>query len=231
MLTITCQPYLNPPPYHRILLLLMALFSSVVAAQSFHDVEQSNPEIRVEQLFNELGVPWGMAFISPQRMLITERNGQAKLLDLQTRSVNALQGTLHADAAVIAAIIVTHCQLDLAIFCFAMGEGAVGNSLQCMGHRNMMRRGQEPGRGIAALLVYLDRNREGREPGTTRRRQMLGQFPVEFSKYISVNCLSNGILPPLVALAMRHLKGWNTFQTRLNESLEDVRYTHLINPR
>jgi glucose/arabinose dehydrogenase len=92
MLTITCQPYLNPPPYQRILLLLMALFSGVVAAQSFHDVEQSNPEIRVEQLFNELGVPWGMAFISPQRMLITERNGQAKLLDLQTRSVNALQG-------------------------------------------------------------------------------------------------------------------------------------------
>jgi glucose/arabinose dehydrogenase len=70
----------------------MTLFSGVVTAQSFQDVEQSNPDIRVEELFSGLGVPWGMAFVSPQRMLITERKGQAQLLDLQTRSVNALRG-------------------------------------------------------------------------------------------------------------------------------------------
>ena len=88
MLTIS---YL-PPPHLRILLLLMTLFSGVVTAQSFQDVEQSNPDIRVEALFSGLGVPWGMAFVSPQRMLITERKGQAQLLDLQARSVNALRG-------------------------------------------------------------------------------------------------------------------------------------------
>ncbi|MCG6888575.1 MAG: PQQ-dependent sugar dehydrogenase [Gammaproteobacteria bacterium] len=80
------------PLYHHILLLLTTLWSSGAAAQSFVDVEQSNPGIRVEQLFNNLGVPWGMAFVSPQRMLITERDGQARLLDLQTGSVKALQG-------------------------------------------------------------------------------------------------------------------------------------------
>ena len=88
MLTISCLS----PPHLRILLLLMTLFSGVVTAQSFQDVEQSNPDIRVEELFSGLGVPWGMAFVSPQRMLITERKGQAQLLDLQARSVNALRG-------------------------------------------------------------------------------------------------------------------------------------------
>ena len=92
MFAITRQPSLHPLLHHRILLLLVTLFSSVVAAQSFQDIEQSNPDIRVEQLFSGLGVPWGMTFVSPQRMLITERKGQAQLLDLQTRSVNALQG-------------------------------------------------------------------------------------------------------------------------------------------
>ena len=81
-----------PPLYHYISLSLTLLFSSVVAAQSFYDIEQSDPGIRVEQLFSGLGVPWGMAFVAPQRMLITERNGQASLLDLKTHSVNALRG-------------------------------------------------------------------------------------------------------------------------------------------
>lgn len=80
------------PPYHRILLLLTTLWSCGAAAQPFVDIEQSNPGIRVEQLFNNLGVPWGMAFVSPRRMLITERDGQARLLDLQSGSVTALQG-------------------------------------------------------------------------------------------------------------------------------------------
>jgi glucose/arabinose dehydrogenase len=83
----------QPSPLHyRILLLLTILFSSVASAQSFAEIEQSNPDIRVEQLFSKLGVPWGMAFVSPQRILITERSGQARLLDLQTHSIKALQG-------------------------------------------------------------------------------------------------------------------------------------------
>jgi len=92
--TVKSMLTLNRPsrPHYRILLLLTALFSSVVVAQSFHDVDQDNPDIRVEQLVSELGVPWGMAFISPQRMLITERNGQARLLDLQTGALANLRG-------------------------------------------------------------------------------------------------------------------------------------------
>jgi glucose/arabinose dehydrogenase len=88
MFTITGLSLLH----YRILWLFTALISGVVTAQSFQDVEQSNPDIRVEELFSGLGVPWGMAFVSPERMLITERKGQAQLLDLQTRSVKALRG-------------------------------------------------------------------------------------------------------------------------------------------
>ncbi|MDC1286335.1 PQQ-dependent sugar dehydrogenase [Gammaproteobacteria bacterium] len=78
--------------HHRVLLLLTTLFSGVVTAQSFQEIEQPNPDIRVEQLFSGLGVPWGMTFVSAQQMLITERKGQAQLLNLQSRSVNALRG-------------------------------------------------------------------------------------------------------------------------------------------
>ena len=74
MFAITRQPSLHPLLHQRILLLLATLFAGSVTAQSFQDIEQSNPDIRVEQLFSGLGVPWGMAFVSPQRMLITEQN-------------------------------------------------------------------------------------------------------------------------------------------------------------
>lgn len=44
------------------------------------EIEQGHPDIRVEKIFDGLGVPWGMTFLSPAELLITERGGGVSLL-------------------------------------------------------------------------------------------------------------------------------------------------------
>jgi len=96
MFAITCYSRSNCQPKCRLVyctLLLCALFAGTTKAQqSAQIIDQTNPNIRVEQLFTGLGVPWGMTFISPQHLLITERNGQARLADLENHSVKILKG-------------------------------------------------------------------------------------------------------------------------------------------
>jgi len=56
-------------------------------------VAQNNPEFRVERIASGLGLPWAMAFLSADEMLITERAGRLRLLDLAnfgTRDVAGL---------------------------------------------------------------------------------------------------------------------------------------------
>jgi len=74
------------------LLLLTSLIAVRAAAEPFRDITQAHPEIRVEQLVTGLGIPWGMTFIGPQRLLVSERSGKLRLLDLQERSKTILGG-------------------------------------------------------------------------------------------------------------------------------------------
>ena len=46
----------------------------------------------LEQVTDGLGIPWGMAFISDTRLLITEREGSIKLLDTQSKDLTPVQG-------------------------------------------------------------------------------------------------------------------------------------------
>ncbi len=77
---------------HFLLALLVVFYSGIATAQSFVDIEQPHSGIRVQQLFTDLGLSWGMAFVAPQLILVTERKGQARLLDLKTGKVMQLQG-------------------------------------------------------------------------------------------------------------------------------------------
>ena len=47
----------------------------------------------VEEVANNLDVPWGMAFLNTDNILITERNGNVKLLNLGKGSLTPIQGT------------------------------------------------------------------------------------------------------------------------------------------
>ncbi len=46
----------------------------------------------LENVIEGLGIPWGMAFISDSRLLITEREGQIKLFDTRSKTLTPLQG-------------------------------------------------------------------------------------------------------------------------------------------
>ena len=74
------------------LLCLLAVTLAQPAASQFAVVEQQNPRIRVEQLASGLGIPWGMAFLSPTQLLLTERSGRLRLLDLENATTRELTG-------------------------------------------------------------------------------------------------------------------------------------------
>jgi len=76
-----------------LILLLAGIFTIPLAAQQFHQIDQNHPEIRVEQLITGLGIPWGLAFLSPNQLLFTQRAGSVRLLDIESASVVNLSGT------------------------------------------------------------------------------------------------------------------------------------------
>lgn len=74
------------------LLFLLATFATALNAASPRVIQQDSPEIIVEQLAKGLGVPWGMAFISAQQLLISERGGRLKLLNLDKLTITTISG-------------------------------------------------------------------------------------------------------------------------------------------
>lgn len=48
-------------------------------------------EFELEQIADGLGIPWGLAFLSEDRLLITEREGGVKLLDLPGNKITSLK--------------------------------------------------------------------------------------------------------------------------------------------
>lgn len=80
-------------PASGLILLLAIMASPPLTAQQFVEIVQDHPEIRIEQLITGLGVPWGMVFLSPHRLLITERAGLVQLLDIRNLSTLSVSGT------------------------------------------------------------------------------------------------------------------------------------------
>jgi glucose/arabinose dehydrogenase len=76
-----------------LILLLAGIVTTPLAAQQFPEIDQDHPGIRVEQLITGLGIPWGLAFLSPNQLLFTQRAGRVRLLDIESASVVDLSGT------------------------------------------------------------------------------------------------------------------------------------------
>jgi glucose/arabinose dehydrogenase len=72
---------------------LVGMLTTPLSAQQIHEIEQDYPGIRVEQVVSGLGIPWGMAFLSPNQLLLTERAGIVRLLDIENSSTVNLAGT------------------------------------------------------------------------------------------------------------------------------------------
>lgn len=80
------------------LLVLLILCSLQVQAASARIISQSNPNFKLELLAQGLGVPWGMAFLNDRELIFTERQGNIRILDLESLEITTLRGAVEVDA-------------------------------------------------------------------------------------------------------------------------------------
>jgi len=79
---------------NKILLFLVAwlsLASTIKAEEAVFTFKSEGMELKVEKIIDGLGVPWGMAFISENKLLVTERSGSVLLINLETTKKIALK--------------------------------------------------------------------------------------------------------------------------------------------
>ncbi len=74
------------------LLCLLALLSLTSHATASKVIKSEKESFLLEQVTDGLGIPWGLVFISKTQLLITERDGGIKLLDLQSKKLTPIQG-------------------------------------------------------------------------------------------------------------------------------------------
>ncbi len=85
-----------PLKNNRFLLFLIAwcsLVSTLNAEESPFTFKSEGMVLKVEKVLEGLGVPWGMTFISPTELLITERSGSILLFNLETSKKVILKNT------------------------------------------------------------------------------------------------------------------------------------------
>lgn len=71
----------------------LCLLSTISAKESAFIIKSEGMELKVEEIASGLGIPWGMAFLSPDKLLVTERSGSVLLLDLETSNKVRLKNT------------------------------------------------------------------------------------------------------------------------------------------
>ena len=72
-------------------LLSILPFGMVRAAQAM-PVEHEHAGIRVDEIARGLGVTWGMTFLSPRQLLLTQRFGEVHLLDVESLELRSIDG-------------------------------------------------------------------------------------------------------------------------------------------
>ncbi|GBF28971.1 aldose sugar dehydrogenase YliI [bacterium MnTg03] len=77
---------------------LLILCSLQVQAASARVISQSNPNFKLELLAQGLGVPWAMAFLNDRELIFTERQGNIRILDLESLEITTLRGVVEVDA-------------------------------------------------------------------------------------------------------------------------------------
>jgi len=78
---------------------LILVFCSLQAqATGAIEINQPNPSFIMEQVAQGLGVPWGMAFLNDHELIFTEREGNIKILNLDSLEITSLEGAAEVDA-------------------------------------------------------------------------------------------------------------------------------------
>lgn len=71
----------------------LCLLSTISAKESIFIIKSEGMELKVEEVTSGLDIPWGMVFLSPNKLLVTERSGSVLLLDLETSKKVILENT------------------------------------------------------------------------------------------------------------------------------------------
>ena len=71
---------------------LTALLPLAIHADTAQRIDSAQASFMLEEVIDGLGVPWGMAFISDHELILTEREGNIKLLDTRSGMLTPLQG-------------------------------------------------------------------------------------------------------------------------------------------
>ena len=80
-----------------VLQVLLIPFSLQSQAASTQVINQSNPNFKLERVAQGLGVPWGMAFLNDHELIFTEREGNIKILNLDSLEITQLKGAAEVD--------------------------------------------------------------------------------------------------------------------------------------
>lgn len=64
----------------------LLIFLPIKAENTSFIIKSEGMSVSVEKIFSGLGVPWGMVFISPTQLLVTEREGNILLFDIEKNS-------------------------------------------------------------------------------------------------------------------------------------------------
>lgn len=71
---------------------LLVTLSGIAHAKVLMQGNSDGMPFQVEQLTEGLDIPWGMTFISRENLLITERQGSVKLLNIATKEITVISG-------------------------------------------------------------------------------------------------------------------------------------------
>ena len=71
---------------------LLSLVSLPANAQTPRIIRSQAVTFALERVIDGLGIPWGMAFIADNQILLTEREGRISLLDTASGKRSILQG-------------------------------------------------------------------------------------------------------------------------------------------
>ena len=68
-------------------LLLIGLYTQPGFAQSPMSIKSEGMTLRVEQVAADLDIPWGMAFLDPDQLMVTSKNGRISILNPNTKAL------------------------------------------------------------------------------------------------------------------------------------------------
>lgn len=74
-----------------LLLYLLTLLSLPITTVSAQVIKSDKVTFELAQIIGGLGIPWGLAFISDSELLITERQGDIKLLNTNSRTLTPIK--------------------------------------------------------------------------------------------------------------------------------------------